>query len=52
MTFEVKVFESRSRQGFFHAVTIIDDVACQCSCESWAFKKVPCWKMLEIGVAA
>ena len=51
MAFEVVKVPSKSRQGLFHAVSCIDGMAVQCSCESWVFRNKPCHAMKEIGVA-
>jgi hypothetical protein len=51
MVFEVIDVPSKSRQGLFHHVSVIDGCAEHCSCESWVFRKMPCHAMKEIGVA-
>ena len=51
MVYEVKVFPSKSSPKTCHAVVVLDGVACACSCQSWFYKNIPCYRMTEIGVA-
>tara|TARA_R110000824_G_scaffold219002_1_gene405806 strand:+ start:1200 stop:1358 length:159 start_codon:yes stop_codon:yes gene_type:complete len=51
MVYEVKVFPSKTSSKTCHAVVVLDGVACACSCQSWFYKNMPCYKMKEIGVS-